>query len=300
MTVRPLQPADRERWIAMRRSLWPEYPPEQIAAEAETYFRDQTIVGLPSIVFVSDELGHGPVGFAEASLRPFARGCVSSPVGYLEGWYVEPDARHRGIGKALVSAAEDWARDRGCSEFASDRREENLISRAAHEALGFRHTDRCALLHKELVDTVRPATDFIGIVDFELDAGSITQLVAAEDAGGIAIFLGTTRAEISPAGTALLALDYEAYQEMALPQLRELARLARDRWPIVKLAILHRIGRVALAEPSVVIAVSTPHRADSFQACQFLIDELKKSAAIWKKEVWADGSGTWVHPVEAG
>jgi molybdopterin synthase catalytic subunit len=79
-----------------------------------------------------------------------------------------------------------------------------------------------------------------------------------------------------------------------------LARLARDRWPIVKLAILHRIGRVALAEPSVVIAVSTPHRADSFQACQFLIDELKKSAAIWKKEVWADGSGTWVHPVEAG
>jgi molybdopterin synthase catalytic subunit len=83
---------------------------------------------------------------------------------------------------------------------------------------------------------------------------------------------------------------------MAIEQLKKLAAAARTRWPIVKLALLHRVGKVALAEPSVVIAVSTPHRADAFEACRFLIDELKKDVAIWKKEVWSDGSGTWVHP----
>jgi len=64
----------------------------------------------------------------------------------------------------------------------------------------------------------------------------------------------------------------------------------------VKLALLHRTGRVAIGEPSVLIAVSTPHRGDAFAACRWLIDTLKKDAAIWKKEVWADGSGTWIHP----
>jgi molybdopterin synthase catalytic subunit len=59
---------------------------------------------------------------------------------------------------------------------------------------------------------------------------------------------------------------------------------------------LHRLGRVAVGEPSVIIAVSTPHRADSFAACQFIIDSLKADIAIWKKEVWEDGGTTWVHP----
>ena len=83
---------------------------------------------------------------------------------------------------------------------------------------------------------------------------------------------------------------------MALNQLQSLAAAARQRWPILKLALLHRIGRVPVGEPSVIIAVSTPHRADAFEACRFLIDELKKDVAIWKKEVWSDGTGTWVHP----
>jgi molybdopterin synthase catalytic subunit len=83
---------------------------------------------------------------------------------------------------------------------------------------------------------------------------------------------------------------------MAEQQLRDLARAARERFPIVKLAMLHRTGRVALAEASVLIAVSCPHRGEAFDACRFLIDALKKDVAIWKKEIWSDGSGTWVHP----
>jgi molybdopterin synthase catalytic subunit len=114
--------------------------------------------------------------------------------------------------------------------------------------------------------------------------------------GAIDIFLGTTRAEITDDRGELIALDYEAYDTMARRQLADLADQARKRWPLEKLVILHRIGRVSVSEPSVLIAVSTPHRADAFEACRWLIDELKKTVTIWKQEVWADGSTRWVMP----
>ena len=138
--------------------------------------------------------------------------------------------------------------------------------------------------------------DLIQIRPTPLATSHAIEFVTDPRAGGIDVFLGTTRDETSPEGRALIALDYEAYEQMALEQMRKLAGRARDKWPIVKLALLHRIGRVAVGEPSVVIAVSTPHRAQAFEACRFLIDELKRDIAIWKKEVWSDGTGTWVHP----
>lgn len=138
--------------------------------------------------------------------------------------------------------------------------------------------------------------DWLQIDPNPLDPAKATAFVSDPRAGGIDVFLGTTRAETNAKAQSLVALDYEAYTDMAAKQLAQLAAEARSRWPIVKLALLHRTGRVALAEPSVVIAVSTPHRADAFDACRWLIDALKKDVAIWKKEVWADGSGTWVHP----
>jgi len=134
-------------------------------------------------------------------------------------------------------------------------------------------------------------SDWIEILATPLDVGRAVEFVTDPAAGGIATFLGTTRADQNMA-----ALDYEAYTEMAMQQLRSLAGQARGRWPIIKIALLHRTGRVEVAQPSVIIAVSTPHRADAFEACRFLIDSLKKDVAIWKKEVWADGTGTWVHP----
>src|SRR2546430_2575599 len=116
--------------------------------------------------------------------------------------------------------------------------------------------------------------DRIEILSDRLDANRVINFVADASAGGIAVFLGTTRAEKSSDSRDLTGLEYEAYQEMALSQMRELAKRAREKWPIVKLSIVHRVGRVALGEPSVVIAVSTPHRADAFDACRFLIDSL--------------------------
>ncbi len=137
---------------------------------------------------------------------------------------------------------------------------------------------------------------WVEIISTPLDVDLATKSVQEADVGGIVVFLGTTRAEKNADGRELIALDYEAYPEMALAQMRKLADLAYEKWPVGELALLHRVGRVRVKEPSVIIAVATPHRADAFEACRWMIDELKKSVAIWKKEVWADGSRSWVHP----
>ena len=137
------------------------------------------------------------------------------------------------------------------------------------------------------------AEDWTEILDEPLNVERAIAYVSDARAGGIATFLGTTRGETNGSGQALTALSYEAYRDMAATQLKDLAKQARQRWP--KAAILHRIGVVKLAEPSVIIAVSTPHRSEAFEACRWLIDTLKAQTAIWKKEIWADGSGTWVN-----
>jgi len=156
--------------------------------------------------------------------------------------------------------------------------------------------DELALIPPVSGGTGADTEDWIAILPGALRVEDAVRFVTDPRAGGIDIFLGTTRQERSADRRELLALDYEAYEQMAIDQMRKLACAARGKWPIVKLAILHRVGRVALGEPSVIIAVASPHRAESFDACRFLIDELKKEVTIWKKEVWADGSQTWVHP----
>jgi len=138
--------------------------------------------------------------------------------------------------------------------------------------------------------------DWVQLHSDPIDLGPVLQFVTDADAGGIDIFLGTTRAETHADGRALLRLDYDAYAEMALQQMRELAKEARTRWPIERIALLHRTGPVDVGQASVIIAVSTAHRAESFEACRWLIDTLKKQVTIWKKEIWSSGDGTWVDP----
>src|SRR5450432_2537693 len=122
--------------------------------------------------------------------------------------------------------------------------------------------------------------DMITLTPDPLPFASAIGYVSDPSAGGIAVFLGTTRAETDSTGRTLIALDYEAYAEMAQSQLDALARRARERWPIIRITLLHRTGRVAIGEPSVLIAVSTPHRAEAFEACKWLIDTLKAEVAI--------------------
>ncbi|HEX4056241.1 MAG TPA: molybdenum cofactor biosynthesis protein MoaE [Tepidisphaeraceae bacterium] len=135
--------------------------------------------------------------------------------------------------------------------------------------------------------------DIIALQSTALDIGAAIGDVGDHGSGAIAVFLGTTRGEVNAQGRELVALDYEAYAEMAETQMRQMAEDARRRWPISRIVMLHRTGLVDVGQPSVLIAVSTPHRAEAFGACRFLIDDLKKQATIWKKEVWSDRSSTW-------
>jgi len=127
-----------------------------------------------------------------------------------------------------------------------------------------------------------------------LDSAAAVARVTCPEAGGIALFLGTTRAQNAPAKKApaggdpgpLLALEYHAYEEMAQTQMRKLAGSAAARWPVIRIVIWHRLGEVKVGQPSVIVAVSCPHRGEAFDACEFLIDELKKTAPIWKREIY--------------
>ena len=124
-----------------------------------------------------------------------------------------------------------------------------------------------------------------------LDLQALVRYVTAPEAGAIATFIGTTRNNNE--GRKVIALDYEAYPEMAEKELARLGEEAKRRWKIERMAIVHRIGPVQIAEPSVIIAVSSAHRDDAFQACRFAIEEIKKSVPIWKKEVF-EGGEIWI------
>ena len=145
--VRPVRPGDLEAWVRMRTALWPEEPLDH-PKEAARYFAGTLKEPLEVLIAV-DGAGR-PLGFAEVNIRAYAEDCVTDRVGYLEGWYVEPHARRRGIGAALVAAAEDWARRQGCTEFASDALLDNDVSAAAHLALGFEETVRIRCFKKQL------------------------------------------------------------------------------------------------------------------------------------------------------
>lgn len=133
-----------------------------------------------------------------------------------------------------------------------------------------------------------------------IDVAALERAVASPAAGAIVTFAGTTRE--SNVGRRVIRLEYEAYEPMALSEMRKLAREAGERWKIVRVAIQHRVGPVAIGETSVAIAVAAAHRAEAFEACRFTIDRLKEIVPIWKKEYF-DGGEIWVgcqtsHPPE--
>ena len=147
MMIRSARPADAEQWLSMRMSLWPETDEPQHRKEMAMMLSDAERFA----VLVCQDPQGDLVGFAEVSLRAWAEGCESSPVGYLEGWYVAEPARRQGIGGRLVSAAEEWARSRGCKEMASDTELKNRVSEAAHLRLGYQVAARVIAFRKALV-----------------------------------------------------------------------------------------------------------------------------------------------------
>lgn len=143
--VRAPGAADLPAWVAMRAALWPEEDAGALAAEAARWLH----AGADG-VFLAEVDGQ-PAGMAEASLRHgHVNGTATSPVGFLEAWYVAPPWRGRGIGRALVQAVEAWTRVRGCTELASDARLDNTAGRAAHLACGFAEAERVVFFRRRV------------------------------------------------------------------------------------------------------------------------------------------------------
>ncbi|HYD09463.1 MAG TPA: molybdenum cofactor biosynthesis protein MoaE [Acidimicrobiales bacterium] len=139
----------------------------------------------------------------------------------------------------------------------------------------------------------QPSDDtWIALSDATLPVGEVTDWAVRPGCGGLVLFVGTVR-DHADGRTGVHLLEYEAYAEQAEPKLREVADEARRRWPVVgAIALLHRVGPLALGDAAVVVAVSAPHRGEAFEAARWCIDTLKATVPIWKKEHW-DGGSDW-------
>lgn len=144
--VRAARPEDAAVWEQMRQALWPSRPGEH-AGEIAAFFAGEHYD--PAATLLAFE-GEKAVGFAELTLRSHAEGCRSPRIAYLEGWYVAPEARGKGVGAALLRTAEEWGRAQGCTEMASDTNLDNSASAQAHRALGFTEVDRIVCFRKSL------------------------------------------------------------------------------------------------------------------------------------------------------
>ncbi len=129
------------------------------------------------------------------------------------------------------------------------------------------------------------------VTDKPINLQELVDCVTDPEAGAIATFIGTTRNNNE--GRKVIALDYEAYPEMAEKELTRLGEEERRKWQICRMAIVHRVGPVQITEPSVMIAVSAAHREAAFAACRFAIEEIKRTVPIWKKEVY-EGGEIWI------
>ena len=144
-TIRRATYEDKPEWLRMRHGLWPDAPVEYLALDLDDLLQDED-----TAVFMAFNENGQPVGFIEIGLRSFAEGCGTSPVGYIEAWFVGELVRGQKLGRDLVQTAELWARERGCSEMASDTWLENDASIAAHLRLGYHEADRLVHFVKRL------------------------------------------------------------------------------------------------------------------------------------------------------
>jgi aminoglycoside 6'-N-acetyltransferase I len=145
-SIRRAEVADHAEWLRMRRALWEDCHDDEQVREMDEILRNNV-----ETVFLAERPEGGLCGFLEVALRSRADGCdTTTPVGYIEGWYVDEDARRQGVGRALVEAAEAWARSKGCRQMASDAELWNTVSHQAHGALGYQETGRVVTFKKDL------------------------------------------------------------------------------------------------------------------------------------------------------
>ncbi len=135
----------------------------------------------------------------------------------------------------------------------------------------------------------------VELTENTIDTDSLLKSVMRPECGAALLFVGSTRQWTNQLETVFL--EYDAYHSMARLEMEKLEEEAKERWTVREVRIVHRLGRVDIGEVSIAIAVSSPHRAEAFEAGQWLIDEFKKRVPIWKKEHWRNDGAQWIHPL---
>ena len=130
-----------------------------------------------------------------------------------------------------------------------------------------------------------------------IDSGALLDEVAGADRGGQVLFLGTVRRGHHDGP--VVSIEYSAYEQMADEEFDRILDEAHAKWPQIRVAVRHRVGTVALGEPSIGVAVSAPHREDAYAASRYVVDEAKRRLPVWKKERFEDGSTEWRENAEA-
>lgn len=144
MIIRRAAHEDKSEWFRMRKGIWPEAPDEYL-----DFDMDEILESDQDVVFFA-LVENKPVGMIEARIREYGEGCETSPVGYIEGWFVQEDQRGKGVAGSLAQSAENWAREKGCSEMASDTWLDNDASIRAHAKLGYHEVERLVHFVKQL------------------------------------------------------------------------------------------------------------------------------------------------------
>ena len=144
-TIRRAAYDDKSEWLRMRHGLWPEAPMDYLALDLDDLLADED-----TAVFVASLADGQLVAFIEVALRDYAEGCETSPVGYIEAWYVDPQVRGQKLGRDLVHVAEQWSREKGCAEMASDTWLENEAGIQVHQRMGYHEVDRLVHFVKRL------------------------------------------------------------------------------------------------------------------------------------------------------
>lgn len=141
MTVREVQQKDKAEYLRMRLALWPDSEHKEV----EQFYKTPTWT-----TFVAEREDNKLCGFIEVRERDYAEGCETSPVAYVEGWYVDPDVQRQGVGRSLMQVAEAWAKEQGYTEIASDTWTQNEMSIEAHKSLGYKEVERIVCFVKGL------------------------------------------------------------------------------------------------------------------------------------------------------
>lgn len=268
----------------MRSNLWPDAPAEELELGCRSYLAGSRGASLPREVFVIDRGNNRLGGFQEVSIRGAVDGCSTSSVAYLEGILVDRDLRRQGWARKLVEVAELWARAQGCAEIASDVLAGNHTSHRVHLKLGYGHARPLIVFRKKLSPVLQPESVHSSLVAEPLDPAAAITLVQDAYAPAIRLAAGVVHHRKQD------GRELQSFELTEQPNAGELLHAAARRFHtergLSKLAVLLRVGHVAIGETWGVVAVSAPDASIAHTAAEDFLTTLAGDNPVLRSAVW--------------